>query len=111
MLQVHLSRRNVDRSGVTAVRAGLLQRFGFSIVSLSNDDLQAAAQGVPPSTIPDSVDDDSFCMMANDAAFENALQRAAAATAARFKRWGQPAAAANDTAVGVSASRCSACGV
>ena len=42
-------------------------------------------------------------MMANDAAFESALGSAAAATAARFKQWGQPVATGNDTAVDVSA--------
>lgn len=68
-----------------------------------SQDVQASAQGVPPSTIPDSVDDESFCMMANRVAFESALGSAAAATAARFKQWGQPAAVGNDTAVDVSA--------
>ena len=68
-----------------------------------SQDVQASAQGVSPSTIPDSVDDESFCMMANRVAFESAIGSAAAATAARFKQWGQPAAVGNDTAVDVSA--------
>jgi hypothetical protein len=37
---------------------------GFWFRVFGSDVVQAVAQGVPPSTIPDAVDDASFCMCA-----------------------------------------------
>ncbi len=72
------------------------------VASKRSQQPQAAALDEQPSTIPDAVDAVSFCMMTNAAAVEAAVESAAAASAARFKEWGQPFSWANDTAVDVS---------